>query len=302
MKLRISHKTNYHYGESASTSHHEARLTPRASENQRTLSHEIEITPEPTVRRGRLDFFGNRTTYFGLTAPHQQLEIESRSLVEVTLRSDIDCERAPSWESVRDCLLSDRRRDTLQAYQMAFESRHVRLCEALFNYAAPAFQPSQPILSVAQELMHRIHQDFRYDSSATDINTSLETLLDKRRGVCQDFAHLLAGCLRSQGLAARYVSGYLLTRPPPGRPRLIGADASHAWVSVWVPEQGWIDFDPTNDVIPGEQHVTLAYGRDFADVTPVRGVILGGGQHTVQVAVDVEPTENDSAVPFTNPT
>ena len=292
MRLSITHKTTYRYGETASTSHHEARLTPRPNENQRTLAHEIEILPEPTVRRGRLDLFGNKTTYFGLTEPHQQLQIEARSLVEVTLRSDIDCAGSPAWETVCTRLRSDRRRDTLQAYQMAFESTHVRFSEELIEYAATAFEPSRPILSVAQALMHKIHTEFRYDPNATDVNTGLDVVLEKRRGVCQDFAHLLAGCLRSRGLAARYVSGYLLTQPPPGKPRLVGVDASHAWVSVWVPEQGWIDFDPTNDLIPGEQHVTLAYGRDFSDVTPVRGVILGGGQHTIQVAVDVEPEEN----------
>ena len=292
MRLSITHKTTYRYGDTASTSHHEARLTPRPNENQRTLAHEIEILPEPTVRRGRLDFFGNKTTYFGLTEPHQQLQIEARSLVEVTLRSDIDCAGSPAWETVCTRLRSDRRRDTLQAYQMAFESTHVRFSEELFEYAATAFEPSRPVLSVAQALMHKIHAEFRYDPNATDVNTGLDVVLEKRRGVCQDFAHLLAGCLRSRGLAARYVSGYLLTQPPPGKPRLVGADASHAWVSVWVPEQGWIDFDPTNDLIPGEQHVTLAYGRDFSDVTPVRGVILGGGQHSIQVAVDVEPEEN----------
>jgi len=293
MKLRVSHKTTYVYSESASTSHHEARLTPRASENQSTLSHEILITPEPTVRRGRLDFFGNKTTYFGLTEPHQKLEIESRSLVDITLRRDVDCQNSPPWESVRDRLASDRRRDTLQAFVMAFESTHVEFCDALFDFSATVFVPQEPILCVAEALMHKIYSEFRYDPNATDINTSIATLIEKRRGVCQDFAHLFAACLRSQGLAARYVSGYLLTQPPPGKPRLVGADASHAWVSVWVPEQGWIDFDPTNDLIPGEQHVTIAYGRDFDDVTPVRGVILGGGQHKVRVAVDVEPVEDD---------
>lgn len=296
MRLRIRHKTTYRYSDPASTSHHEARLTPRPSENQRTLAHELEILPEPTVRRGRLDFFGNKTTYFGLTEPHQELQVEARSLVDVTLRSDIDCDMSPAWESVRDRLASDRRRDTLQAYQLAFESTHVRFSEALLDYATPTFEPSRPILRVAQALMHKINTEFRYDPNATDVDTNLEMFLEKRRGVCQDFAHLFAGCLRSRGLAARYVSGYLLTQPPPGRPKLVGADASHAWVSVWVPEQGWIDFDPTNDLIPGERHVTVAYGRDFSDVTPVRGVILGGGQHTIQVAVDVDPVENEREV------
>jgi len=291
MRLRVTHNTTYRYSESASTSHHEARLTPRASENQSTLAHEIVITPEPTVRRARLDFFGNKTTYFGLTEPHQKLEIEARSLVDNTLRRDVECENSPAWESVRGRLATDRQRDTLQAYTMTFESTHVTFCDALFDFAASAFAPSEPLLCVASALMHKIHQEFKYDPTATDIHTSIDALLEKRRGVCQDFAHVFAGCLRSRGLAVRYVSGYLLTHPPPGKPRLVGADASHAWVSVWVPEQGWIDFDPTNDLIPGEQHVTLAYGRDFGDVTPVRGVILGGGNHTVSVAVDVEPLD-----------
>lgn len=294
MRLHVCHRTTYQYSESASTSHHEARLTPRANENQRTLSHEIEITPRPAVRRGRLDYFGNKTTYFGLTEPHKSLEIVARSLVDISITRDIDCAQSPSWESVRDCLASDRRRDTLQAYQMAFESVHVRLSEGLSDYAASAFQPGQPILCVARDLNHKIHQDFKYDAHATDINTPIEELLQKRSGVCQDFAHLLAGCLRTRGLAARYVSGYLLTHPPPGKPRLIGSDASHAWVSLWVPEQGWIDFDPTNDLMPSDQHVTLAFGRDFDDVTPVRGVIMGGGRHTINVAVDVEPVEMDA--------
>lgn len=291
MRLRVSHKTIYQYGESASTSHHEARLTPRASENQRTLSHEIEITPRPAVRRGRLDYFGNKTTYFGLTQPHQRLEIEARSLVDISLGRDVDVAQSPPWHQVRDCLASDRRRDTLQAYQMAFASVHVQLSDDLLQYCDSEFRFDQPILSVAQQLTHKIHRDFAYDPNTTDVNTPIQALLEKRSGVCQDFAHLLAACLRSRGLAARYVSGYLLTHPPPGKPKLIGTDASHAWVSVWVPEQGWFDFDPTNDLMPGEQHVTLAYGRDFADVTPVRGVIMGGGQHTVQVAVDVEPVQ-----------
>jgi len=291
VRLQVKHRTTYHYGEPASTSHHEARLTPRGAENQRTLTHEIEIVPRPVVRRGRLDYFGNKTIYFGLTEPHRRLDIVASSLVEITIRRDIDCTQSPPWENVRDCLATDRQRDTLQAYQMAFESDYVQQFAALNDYAACAFHPSEPVLSVARELTRKIYQDFTYDPSATDIHTTLNVLLEKRRGVCQDFAHLLAGCLRSRGLAARYVSGYLLTHPPPGKTRLRGADASHAWVSVWVPEQGWVDFDPTNDLLPGEQHVTVAFGRDFGDVTPVRGVILGGGHHKVEVAVDVEPVE-----------
>ncbi len=291
MRLRVSHRTTYGYSEFASTSHHEARMTPRANENQRTLSHEIDITPQPVARRGRLDYFGNKTIYFGLTEPHRRLDIVATSLVDITLRRDVDCAQSPAWEEVRNRLMSDRGRDTLQAYHMAFESSHVRCSSAVCDYAAPAFLQSLPVLQVARDLTGRIYRDFVYDPTATDIHTTLDVLLEKRRGVCQDFAHLLIGCLRSRGIAARYVSGYLLTRPPPGRPRLVGADASHAWVSVWLPEQGWIDFDPTNDLMPGEQHVTVALGRDYADVTPIRGVVLGGGQHSIDVAVDVEEVE-----------
>lgn len=288
MKLRVVHKSTYYYGEPATTSHHEARLTPRQSEVQRTITHDIDITPVPTARRGRLDYFGNRTTYFGLTEPHRKLEVIATSLVETSPTYSPEFALTPAWELVAEKLRTDRRRDVLQAIQMRFASPLVPMLSPLLDYAVPSFPENRPILEGAFDLMHRIHDDFAYDAGATNLKTPLLQVFMTRRGVCQDFAHVLLGCLRSLGLAARYTSGYLRTHPPAGQPRLIGADASHAWIAVWVPDHGWVDFDPTNDLIPNEEHVTLAIGRDFSDVTPLRGVILGGGQNQLDVSVDVE--------------
>jgi transglutaminase-like putative cysteine protease len=292
MRLRVVHRTVYSYGEMVTTSRHEARLSPREHEHQHTVSHAVEILPRPTLRRRRFDYFGNRAIHFSLDEPHRALEVVATSVVDVLPLLLPDLARTASWESVRDQLRSDRKRDVLDAYEMTFESPFVRWSPALAEYAAPSFPPGRPVLEAVRDLVRRIHQDFTYDPRATDVSTPLSTVLETRRGVCQDFAHLGIGCLRAVGLAGRYVSGYLLTRPPPGKPRLVGADASHAWLATWVPELGWVDFDPTNDVIPGEEHVTIGHGRDFSDVTPIRGVILGGGAHTVTVSVDVTPTDS----------
>jgi transglutaminase-like putative cysteine protease len=291
MKLKIVHRTRYVYGEPVTTSHHEARLTPRDSPNQRTLSHEILVRPVPESRRRRFDYFGNRAVHFSLSEPHRELEVLAESVVEMKPLREPSLDASPAWERVRDRLRGDRRRDALDAYEMTLESEHVPALPALFAYAAPSFTPGRPVLAAARHLMSRIHRDFSYDPRATDVSTPLSEVLQQRRGVCQDFAHLAIGCMRSHGLAARYVSGYLVTHPPPGAPRLVGADASHAWFAAFVPEYGWVDFDPTNDVLPSSEHVTMALGRDFADVTPIRGVILGGVQHRLDVAVDVVPQE-----------
>lgn len=289
MKLRIVHHTTYAYGEPVTTSHHEARLSPRDSEVQRTISHQLEITPMPETRRRHFDYFGNRTLHFSLSEPHRELDIVATTVVDLRPASPPRLSLTPAFEQVRERLRSDRRRDVLEAYTMSLSSPHIPVSAALLDYAAPSFSPGRPILEAVADLVSRIHSDFVYDSAATDVSTPLHEVLRRRRGVCQDFAHLAIGCLRAQGLAARYVSGYLVTRPPPGMPRRIGADASHAWFSTFVPEHGWVDFDPTNDLMPSDEHVSIALGRDFSDVTPVRGVILGGGRHALQVAVDVAP-------------
>jgi len=291
MKLRVAHRTLYRYASSVTVSHHEGRLTPRQTEWQRLLSHEIQIEPEPEIRRRRTDYFGNRTLYFGMNEPHRELQVTAESIVVVAERPSEPIEVSPQWEQVVTRLSTDRRSDVLAASEMSFASPLLPSPGLFRDLAVPSFTPGRPVLEVARDLTRRIHAEFVYDPSATDVFTSVEQVLSRRRGVCQDFAHVMIGCLRANGLAARYVSGYLLTHPPPGKTRLVGADASHAWVSVWVPEHGWVDFDPTNDVIPDSDHICAAYGRDFSDATPLRGVILGGGAHGIEVAVDVQPIE-----------
>lgn len=290
MRLRVRHRTHYAYGEAVTTSHHEARLSPRESEHQRTVSQDIQINPPPATRKRRFDYFGNRTVHFSLSAPHRELEVVATSVVDTVAPPIPPLDATPPWEQIRERLRTDRRRDVLDAFAMTLESPHVPMLDVLRDYAAPSFGQGVPALVAVRDLVSRIHADFVYDSTATDLLTPLEQVFAQKRGVCQDFAHLAIGCIRNFGLAARYVSGYLLTHPPPGKPKLIGADASHAWISVWVAEQGWVDFDPTNDIIPADEHITTAFGRDFSDVTPLRGVLLGAGSHTLTVNVDVTPT------------
>jgi transglutaminase-like putative cysteine protease len=281
------HRTAYSYGEAVSTSHHEAHLAPRDGENLRTLTHDVEISPSPSVRRERFDFFGNRALHFSIREPHRQLAVTATSVVDLSAVTPPLLGMTPPWEDVRDRLAGDRRRDVLDAYALTFESPQVRGGPEVLDYAAPSFTARRPVLDAVRDLTHRIHADFRYDTEATEVATPVKEVLRRRRGVCQDFAHLQIACLRAMGLAGRYVSGYLLTRPPPGRLKLVGADASHAWVGTFVPDFGWVEFDPTNDLLPSDEHVTVAWGRDFTDVTPVKGVILGGGKHEVLVSVDV---------------
>lgn len=289
MKLTVVHRTSYDYADPVTTSHHLAHLAPRDEANQRCLQHVVDVTPQPQTLRERMDYFGNRMLYFGITEPHRTLDVIARSVVDLGPRPDLDLDASPAWENVADRLRTDRRRDVLDACQFTFDSPSVHTVADARDYARESFGPGRPILRATGDLMSRIFADFRYDAQATDTATGVDEVLRNRRGVCQDFAHVMSACLRSLGVACRYVSGYLLTRPPPGKRRLVGADASHAWVSVFVPDAGWFDFDPTNDVMPADEHITVGWGRDFSDVTPVRGVILGGGNHEISVSVDVAP-------------
>jgi transglutaminase-like putative cysteine protease len=287
----VRHLTEYAYADAVTLSHHLVHLAPRADNGQMAAKRELNITPTPAFRRERIDAFGNRVTYFSIEEPHRHLSVEAQCEVTVDPAEPPPLLSPAGWESVRDGLPGARRADAVEAYAYTFDSLHAGASRALASYAAPSFPPGRPFLDAVMDLTRRIHDEFVYDPRATTVATPLAQVLEARRGVCQDFAHLQIGCLRALGLPCRYVSGYLLTRPPPGRPRLVGADASHAWVSVHLPEFGWVDFDPTNGLMPGDQHVTLACGRDFADVTPVRGVILGGGPHELTVQVDVTPLE-----------
>jgi transglutaminase-like putative cysteine protease len=290
VKLRVVHVTTYEYQQTVTTSHHEVWLTPRAGQTQALLSHAVDVMPPPEAIEVSTDFFGNATHYFGLQQPHRRLRVQATSEVRVETRRQLPLvSRSGGWEEVHERLARDRRSEMLDAYSFTFDSPYARANDSIREYALPSFPRGRPILDAARDLTHRIHEDFTYDSSATEVSTPLAEVMRKRRGVCQDFAHVQIACLRSLGLPGRYVSGYLLTMPPPGRARLVGADASHAWVSVFCPDVGWVDFDATNDLVPSDGHVTIAYGRDFGDVTPVRGVIHGGGPHTLRVSVDVSP-------------
>ena len=283
---RITHRTRYRYAEPVTFCQNLIHLTPRPLDTQPNPTSTLTVSPEPAVLASQVDFFGNPMTYFALQEPHRELIVEEVHSILVLPRF-APTATAP-WEAVRDRLLTDRSPDWLRARQFAFESRYVTGIKDYREYARPAFAPGRSVLDAAVDLTRRLHTEFTYDPRATTIATPIKDVFRTRRGVCQDFAHLQLAAVRSLGLAARYVSGYLSTTPPPGKPKLVGADASHAWVSVFCGEAGWVDLDPTNNQLVGDRHIVLAWGRDYDDVSPVKGVILGGGPHTVEVSVDAE--------------
>ena len=289
MIFDVSHRTTFTYSQSVSISHHLLHLSPRVCPRQVCRRHSLMIEPPPTIIKEATDYFGNPTTYLTIEEPHSELSIIARSSLEVMAPPVCAPEATPAWDSVAEALNRPAERDLLYVYQFVFDSPFTRSGNGVAAYAEPSFPPGRPILEGAIDLMNRVHADFKYEGGVTDVHTPIDVILAQRRGVCQDFAHLLISSLRSLGLPARYVSGYLLTRPPEGQPRLVGADASHAWLSVWVPGTGWVDLDPTNNLLPGEQHITVAWGRDYGDVSPINGIVIGGGAHAVKVAVDIAP-------------
>jgi transglutaminase-like putative cysteine protease len=287
MRYDVLHETVYSYESPVVLSQQLLHLTPRVLEFQRLGAHRIDVQPAPAETATRDDYFGNPVTQIMLAAPHDSLGVHAHSTIEVLPRA-IPASAGP-WEAARDRLRHGGGEALLEPMQFLFESPHVEFFRDLAAYAEPSFGKGRDLLEGALDLTRRIHAEFKFDPKATSVSTPLREVLAKKRGVCQDFAHFMTGCLRSLGLPARYVSGYILTSPPPGKPRLIGADASHAWVSVWCAEAGWVDLDPTNNVLVGDEHITLAWGRDFSDVTPMRGVILGGGEQELEVRVTVTP-------------
>jgi transglutaminase-like putative cysteine protease len=289
MIYHVSHETRYEYADLVSTSHNLLHLAARTCPCQTRLRQHLEYNLPPAVEVTRPDYFGNPTTFLTIQEPHREFVILAFNVVNVHPLPLPDPQATMPWEDVARFLRTDRSESTLDAYQFAFDSAYVSGSAELAAYAAPSFPPGRPVLEALMDLTRRIQSEFRYDPEATTTATPLSEVLDLRHGVCQDFAHLQIGCLRSLGLAARYVSGYLLTTPPPGKEKLVGADASHAWVSLYVPGHGWVDTDPTNNLMPREHHIVLAWGRDYDDVSPIKGVILGGGEHQVTVAVDVTP-------------
>jgi transglutaminase-like putative cysteine protease len=292
----VVHSTRYTYESDVSASYGQIHLMPRDLPGQLCRASVVRIDPEPADYRDRVDFFGNRATYFSIRKPHTRLTVTSTSRVDVVARQ-VPLPPGPSWEQVRDGLAAAATDTELDARQFTIESPLVCLSAAVEHYSTPSFLPGRPLLEAVADLSSRIHADFRYRPGSTSVRTGLDEVLDGGEGVCQDFAQLAIGCLRSKGLAARYVSGYLETRPPPGQQRRQGADVSHAWASVFVPDAGWVDIDPTNDQFVNERYVVTAWGRDYTDVPPLQGVIFTEAkEHKLEVTVDVVPIDGFSAV------
>ena len=320
----VQHETRYAYTAPVSQSWQLARLTPRMLPWQTLLSYTLTIEPKADERRDEVDSFGNRVTHFGMHGAHRMLRVRMECLVEVSERPAAAALPAPpmqtqvqmqvqlqggapiqmqgqsqggangaaaplTWEGVRDAIRREPQQDDLIPASMSEPTPLVPLSEGARHYASKSFGRGRPWLDAVTELTHRIHDDFEFEPGATTVSTSVDEVLYQRRGVCQDFAHLMLACLRGHGLPARYVSGYLLTDPPPGMARLMGADASHAWVAAYSPQHGWVEFDPTNDQLADQRYITLAWGADFADVVPLRGVIFGGGDQRMDVEVSVMP-------------
>ncbi len=293
VRYLVEHETRYAYTAPVSQSWQLARLTPRVLPWQALLSHSLQIDPPADERHEESDSFGNTVTHFALHGAHRLLRVDMKCVVEVGDRPVPAPPRdsAEPWERVREGVRSGRPRGELLPARMSEPTPLVPLSEGARMYALPSLAPGREWLDALQDLMHRIHRDFEFEPGATTISTSVDEVLYQKRGVCQDFAHLLLACLRGHGLPARYVSGYLLTDPPPGKSHLMGVDASHAWVAAWSPTHGWVEFDPTNDQLADRRYITLAWGADFADVVPLRGVILGGGSQEMEVSVSVLPSD-----------
>jgi transglutaminase-like putative cysteine protease len=297
MLYSVQHTTWYAYTEPVPFCHNVVHLAPRTRERQTCLTHELVVEPAPSVSTRRTDYFGNTVDYFAVRGALMGLKVTSASKIEVTPAPQLDDDISPEWESLVGRRRATYDRDSLEVLQLTFPSPRIRLFPEMLRYAVTSFPAGQPIIAALRDLTSRIHRDFVFDSRATTVNTPLDQLLQLRRGVCQDFAHLAVGCARSVGLAARYVSGYLRTQPPPGKPRLVGADASHAWASIYCgSELGWIDIDPTNDVFVSDSHISIGWGRDYSDICPIQGVFVGGGDHTMGVSVDVLP-ESTEVIP-----
>ena len=290
MTYRILHKTTYNYKHPVSVGNHVACLTPRSLPYHHCIRHELRVSP-PVNLTQRIDYFGNQLSFFTIQQPHKRLTVEARSEVAIEERSPASLNCSIGWEEAAKILSGDHSPKSLEAYQFVFESPRIRPGAQFAAYALKSFTPGRPYMEALLDLTRRIHTEFRFEAKATNVRTPTEEVFRTRCGVCQDFAHLQITCLRSLNLAARYVSGYLRTHPPPGRPRLIGADVSHAWISAYCPGIGWLDVDPTNNVVPSHNHITVGWGRDYGDVSPLRGLILGGRDHTLKVSVDVEEIE-----------
>lgn len=301
MLLHVVHETRYQYTPAVENAHHAVHLKPAHNASQTLLTHALYISPTPTQQREVIDVYGNSSTFFSLQTSHDVLTVTADSMVSTTAsREGLDAQSGPMcipWEKVREQFRYRAGAAYNAAWEFLFASPYVPKNDAFAQFARPSFAPGRPLAEAAHDLMERIYSGMVYESDSTEVSTPALEALQQGKGVCQDFAHIMVACCRAMGLPARYVSGYMLTQPMPGKARLIGADASHAWASVYCPDPDpgqsgqWLDFDPTNNRAPGEDYVTLATGRDFLDVSPLRGVIRGGSQHILDVGVTVTPMD-----------
>lgn len=292
MIWQLRHVTSYAYRSPVDMATHMLHLSPRPLPYQRVLSESLTSTPGPARLTQGLDHFGNRVTWLFLDRPHERFEVESIAEVDVAFPVPPHAHQTPAWESIAAFGLVDA-----EAAEFTLTSPMLPESIGARDYAAVSFPPGRPILAGLIELNGRIRRDFAFRAGVTSINTTVEQVLASRAGVCQDFSHLMITGLRGLGLPARYVSGYIRTKPPPGGVKRRGSDQSHAWVGAWMgPELGWVDLDPTNDLVVSEEHVVLGWGRDFGDVSPLRGIILGGGRHSLTVGVDLEPASQEGDV------
>jgi transglutaminase-like putative cysteine protease len=289
MIFDVNHKTRYRYASPVIHSQHVVHMSPRTVPRQTIRHHSLMIEPAPATRYDGLDAFGNPVVMLDVEASHCEFILHARSTIETRKPDKVDLSATAPWDTLDDHLVVPGEEIDLEVVQFRCASRLTLASLDIAGYAARSLTPRRPVLEAAFELACRIHDDFTFDSTATDVSTPIDQAFRQRRGVCQDFAHLALAGLRAMRVPARYVSGYILTSPPPGHPKLEGADASHAWFSVWSPEAGWVDMDPTNALVVQDEHITIAYGRDYDDVSPISGVLLGGAEHTVSVGVDVVP-------------
>lgn len=292
MKYRLQHYTAYHYVNSVSQCHNEMRMVPRNESNQRVISCEVLITPKPESYYERRDTYDNHVNYFNIRHSHTKLITHVNTVIETFPPTQTKPDASLTWEDIADMIQAPDGHHQLEQ-EFVLPSPLVPIAtDKIKTFANSIFTPKRPILETMQDLTHQIFSKFTYEPGMTAINTPLHEAFDNKQGVCQDFAHIAIACVRSAGLPARYVSGYLETSPPEGKPKLVGADASHAWFSVFVPALGWLDFDPTNNKQPDEGYVKVAYGRDYSDVSPLNGVVFGGGKHTLDVRVDMRPNSD----------
>lgn len=289
MKYRVIHRTEYEYSDTANVCHNMAHLSPRSDARQKCGSHFLSVVPQPTMIHERLDHFGNRLFYFSIEKPHRTMVVTATSLIEPLVTANQTVQSTSGWRNFSNELDKLPPADQMTAREFMLESPMIPHLPELHAYSESSFSRYGGIYEAAGDLMQRIYSDFKYDPSFTTLATPLRDVLEHKRGVCQDFTHLAIGCIRAYGIPARYVSGYLETAPPPGQDKLAGADASHAWLSVFTPDTGWIDLDPTNNQRPDDRYITIGWGRDYSDVPPLKGVIYGGGTHKMTVSVDVEP-------------